>query len=65
MLIIPPLVTIMSEQCEKLENCGFRATYIGKNALENDSIENGLYDFVLGSPETVVGDSKWRDVLKV
>jgi len=62
-LVIAPLVTIMSEQCKKLENFGFHTTFIGKDVSENDSIENGMYNFVFGSPEMLVADKKWREVL--
>lgn len=39
-LVIAPLVTIMSEQCSKLERLGFRVTYIGK---ETENIKRGMY----------------------
>uniref|UniRef100_K1Q7D6 Bloom syndrome-like protein n=1 Tax=Magallana gigas TaxID=29159 RepID=K1Q7D6_MAGGI len=38
-LVIAPLVTIMSEQCSKLERLGFRVTYIGK---ETENIKRGI-----------------------
>lgn len=63
-LVIAPLLTIMSEQSEKLQKLGFKATYIGKNVSENEAIEQGKYDFVFGSPEVLVGDTKWREILK-
>ncbi|VDI74708.1 ATP-dependent DNA helicase RecQ [Mytilus galloprovincialis] len=63
-LVIAPLLTIMSEQSEKLQKLGFKATYIGKNVSENEVIEQGKYDFVFGSPEVLVGDTKWREILK-
>lgn len=63
-LVIAPLVTIMSEHCSKLERLGFRATYIGKDHSEMENIKRGLYDFVFGSPEILVGDVTWREVLK-
>uniref|UniRef100_A0A8W8NL50 DNA 3'-5' helicase n=1 Tax=Magallana gigas TaxID=29159 RepID=A0A8W8NL50_MAGGI len=63
-VIITPLISIMSEQCKKLTALGFKATYIGKDSAETNDIINGEYDFIYASPEQLVGDMKWRDVLK-
>lgn len=63
-VIISPLISIMTEQCKKLSALGFRATYIGKDVSETDDLINGDFDFVYTSPEQLVGDLKWRDVLK-
>ena len=63
-VIISPLISIMTEQCKKLSALGFRATYIGKDVSETDDLINGHFDFVYTSPEQLVGDLKWRDVLK-
>lgn len=63
-LIISPLVSIMSEQCKKLTEHGFKSTYIGRDSSENENIENGFFDFVFASPEQLLGNVKWRDVLK-
>lgn len=48
-LVIAPLVTIMSEQCSKLERLGFRVTYmyIGKDYSETENIKRGMYDLCL------------------
>jgi ATP-dependent DNA helicase RecQ len=62
-VIIAPLISIMSEQCKKLEGLGFNATYIGKDSSENDLIEKAEFDFIYGSPEKFVRDLKWRSVL--
>jgi superfamily II DNA helicase RecQ len=59
-----PLISIMSEQCKKLEGLGFNAIYIGKDSSENDLIEKTELDFIYGSPEQLVRDLKWRSVLK-
>ncbi|XP_056000541.1 ATP-dependent DNA helicase RecQ-like [Ostrea edulis] len=63
-LIIAPLISIMKEQCEKLQNLGFKASYIGKDLQDTDLLEQGLYDFVFGSPEVFLNNSKWRTMLK-
>ena len=54
----------MKEQCSKLNKLGFNATYIGKDASESDRIIRGLFEFLFGSPEQLVGEVKWREMLK-
>ena len=63
-VIFAPLISIMSEQCKKLEGLGFNAIYIGKDSSENDLIEKTELDFIYGSPEQLVRDLKWCSVLK-
>ncbi|XP_061166282.1 recQ-like DNA helicase BLM [Saccostrea echinata] len=63
-VIVAPLLSIMREQVEKLNNFGLAATYIGKNVEENEKIEAGQYDFVVGSPERLIGERRWRDMFK-
>ncbi|XP_061184850.1 ATP-dependent DNA helicase RecQ-like [Saccostrea echinata] len=57
-VIVAPLLSIMREQVEKLNNFGLAATYIRKNVEENERIEAGQYDFVFGSPERLVGERR-------
>ena len=59
-----PLVTVMDEQCRKLSDLEFRATYLGLDTSQNEFIENGDFDFVFGSPESFLNQKKWRDMLK-
>jgi superfamily II DNA helicase RecQ len=59
-----PLVSIMKEQCSKLNKLGFNATYIGKDASESDRIIRGHFEFLFGSREQLVGVVKWREMLK-
>jgi ATP-dependent DNA helicase RecQ len=63
-LIIAPLISIMKEQCVKLLGLGFKATYIGKDVQETDSLLQGSFDFIFGSPEVFINNSKWRTMLK-
>jgi ATP-dependent DNA helicase RecQ len=54
----------MKEQCSKLNKLGFNATYIGKDASESDQIIRGHFKFLFGSPEQLLGEVKWREMLK-
>ncbi|KAK3099232.1 hypothetical protein FSP39_001299 [Pinctada imbricata] len=62
-VIIAPLVAIMKEQTERLNKFGFKATYIGRDGCEEEDILNGRFDFIFGSPEAVVGEKKWTNIL--
>ena len=63
-IIISPLISIMSEQCKTLTALGFTASYIGRDSSEIDSILRCEMDFIYASPEQLVGEMKWRDMLK-
>ena len=63
-LIIAPLTTIMKEQVDRLNGLGYKAIYIGTEEDDIQGIKNGHYHFVFGSPELLVGNEKWRDVIK-
>jgi superfamily II DNA helicase RecQ len=55
LIVIAPLVSIMKEQCSKLNKLGCNATYIGKEASESDQIIRGHFEFLFGSPEQLIG----------
>ncbi|XP_062599088.1 uncharacterized protein LOC134260556 [Saccostrea cucullata] len=63
-LIISPLTSIMKEQVERLKGLGYKAIYIGTEEDDINGIRNGHYHFVFGSPELLVGNDKWLDVIK-
>ncbi|XP_041357539.1 Bloom syndrome protein homolog [Gigantopelta aegis] len=54
----------MSDQCRKLTELDFRATYILKDVSETEAIQRGYFEFVFGSPEMLVSITEWRDMLK-
>jgi len=62
-LIVTPLVSIMREQCEHLNQLGFMATYIGRDASEDCDILCGRYHYVFASPEQLLSTPKWREML--
>ena len=54
-LVISPLISIMKEQCNYLNSCGFKATYIGRDPSEDDSIlEEGFH--IIVNKMTVFGN---------
>lgn len=52
----------MKERVKRLSSLGLKATYIGKKDCCIDDVTRGLYHFVLGNPELVVGNDKWRGI---
>jgi superfamily II DNA helicase RecQ len=63
-IIISPLLSIMKEQTTFLRSLGFTATYIGRDAAEDDDIVHGLFQFLFSSPEQLLDNPKWRDILR-
>ena len=63
-LVISPLVSIMEEQVKMLTDKGISAAYAGQNDSTDADIAAGKVSIVYGSPETFVGQNKWRKILQ-
>ena len=63
-IVITPLISIMKEQVEILNALGFKATYIGRDDTEQASLLDGHFDFIFGSPESIVGNERWRGMIR-
>ena len=61
-VVIAPLLSIMKEQCERLNSLNFRATYIGRDHKEDKGIKNGIFNFVFASPEMLLGEAGWKQM---
>ena len=53
-LVVTPLFSIMKEQCEFLEERGYKASYIGRSEEGDAAIQAGILDFVFSSPENLL-----------
>lgn len=53
-LVVTPLLSIMKEQCDYLEEMGFKASYIGRSEEWDSAILSGIMDFVFSSPENLL-----------
>ena len=53
----------MLEQVDRLNKLGFRAVHITGDT-DREAVINGYYNFVFGSPEMFVGESKWREIFR-
>ena len=64
-LVIAPLTSIMQQQVERLTKLGFTAVLIESScSVSEKDLVNGCYEFVFGSPELLVGTTRWREVIK-
>ena len=63
-LVVSPLVSIMEEQVKMLTKRGISAAYAGQDPATDEAIATGQVSIVYGSPETLVGNAKWRNILQ-
>ncbi|XP_078355691.1 bifunctional 3'-5' exonuclease/ATP-dependent helicase WRN-like [Oculina patagonica] len=65
-IVVSPLVSLMKDQVSLLSSLGISAISLNSDTLETErgNIENGRYSIVYGSPETWLGDTRWRKMLK-
>ena len=63
-IVISPLTSIVKDQVGFLRNLGFEVAFIGESEkLDNDIIEGNIKaQFLYGSPESMVGDIKFKDM---
>lgn len=62
-LIISSLLSIMREQTDFLVSKWITATFIAKDKSEDASVLDGKYQFVFLSPEAILQNDKWRNML--
>ena len=63
-VIVSQLLSIMEDQVKLLRSRGFSAAYIGESNSTDRNIIDGQekFSFVYGSPESLAGDSRFRDM---
>ena len=62
-IVISPLISLMQDQTEYLRSLNIKAAFIGEDKLENLSIEKGECSVVYSSPESLLGNGRWRNML--
>jgi len=62
-VVISPLLSLMEDQKSYLRGIGLKAASIGDNKEENDKIERGEFNIVFTSPESLLGNPRWRNML--
>ncbi len=63
-IVIEPLLSIMEEQVQHLCKLGYSSTYIGRDNNDSERIKCGEFTFVFASPESLVGNAEWRNMLR-
>ena len=60
-IVVSPLVSLMQTQEKRIHSLEIRSLYLSEEDLSLRDIENGHYDILLSSPETVLG--KYRNTV--
>lgn len=62
-IVICPLLNLMEDQKQYLKKLGIAAASIGENEVENLRVERGECSLVYTSPESLLANSRWRNML--
>ena len=66
-VVISPLTSLMIDQVIKANSKGLKATYIGRDQHDievKNAVENGMYQLVYMSPESMMGTLTWREMFR-
>ena len=61
-MVVSPLIALMKDQVAKLKAKGVEAVYVGERCDMN-KVYKDRYQILFISPEALLTDSKWQDVL--
>ena len=64
LLVVCPLLSIIRDQIQSLLSIGILAACAGESPEMDLDIAEGKYPLIFGTPETLVGDRRWRRVLQ-
>ena len=59
-LVLTPTISLMADQCLKLEHCGIPATFLGSSQMDKDvdvKIKDGCFKVIYVTPEKFFNDS--------
>ena len=64
-IVVSPLVSLMKDQVSLLLSRDISATWLNNNMSETDErrVESGQCSIIYGSPESWLGDTRWRKML--
>ena len=63
-IVVSPLIALMKDQVRSMNERDVTAVYAGDIDLETErEICEGRYQLVFMSPEALLGDNRWRDML--
>ena len=62
-VVISPLVSLMEDQRTKLQSLNIPVGILGRDEMDNRRIEKGQCSIVLSSPESILGNPRYRQML--
>lgn len=64
-IVVSPLVNLMRDQVSRLTSLGISAVSLSDICSDDEmrSVEKGSYSIVYGSPESWLGETRWRKML--
>jgi len=64
-IVVSPLINLMKDQVSRLTSLGISAISLSDISSESDirAVERGTYSIVYGSPESWLGETRWRKML--
>ena len=64
-IVVSPLINLMKDQVSRLTSLGISAISVSDISSESDirAVERGTYSIVYGSPESWLGETRWRKML--
>lgn len=64
-IVVSPLVNLMRDQVSRLTSLGISAVSLSDICSDDEmrSVEKGSYSIVHGSPESWLGETRWRKML--
>ena len=63
LVVLSPLLNLIEDQKQHLRKLGIAVASIGDDKEENSRIEKGECNLVYTSPESLLNNSKWRNML--
>ncbi|KAI8496736.1 Sushi, von Willebrand factor type A, EGF and pentraxin [Branchiostoma belcheri] len=66
MLVVSPLLSLMQDQVQRLQQGGIKAAYVGETQEDADikrGVIEGKYSLVFVSPEAILNSKSWRGML--
>ncbi|XP_066302188.1 uncharacterized protein [Branchiostoma lanceolatum] len=66
MLVVSPLLSLMQDQVQRLQQRGIKAAYVGETQKDADvkrGVVDGKYSLVFASPEAILNSKTWRGML--
>ena len=62
-LVVCPLKSLVDSHLPRLQNRGISAASLSSTDIRNNLLK-GIYSFVFGSPESLLQNKKWRNMLR-